>query len=77
MSRSPINFVPIGSCMLEISALEVDDTPFSIVFHTKMVRENLENTWEIHVSPTSRVDILNMRDPIGTKFIGDLDIALY
>ena len=77
MLRSPINFVPIGSRMLEISALEVDDTPFSIVFSCENGKGNLENTWEIHVSPTSRVDIFNMRDPIGTKFIGDLDIALY
>ena len=29
------------------------------------------------VSSTSRADIFNMRDPIGIKFIGDLDIALY
>ena len=42
-----------------------------------MIRGNLENAWEIHVSPTSRVDIFNMRDPIDIKFIGDLDIALY
>ena len=50
---------------------------YPLFFHAKIVRKNVENTQEIHVSPTSRVDIFEMHDPIGIIFIGDLDIALY
>ena len=36
-----------------------------------------EKTMDNGVSSTSRADIFEMRDPIGIKFIGDLDIAQY